>query len=208
MKKFVLAILAVSIAFLLTSCGDFWENMFGKITGTATVTVNGEKSEYSSSIAMKGTNASVPFYVGLAMDMDISDLMEIGSADEIEFPMMSYRITGSDLKSGTTLTVNNVLTEEDLVDFDYTTMISGKFADSQVVGIATSATKFYIMSTGTFKLDKVKKTKASGSFSGRAYVIDRTAEPMLAEEQVSISGTFVSRVVPMMAWVKRLQEKQ
>ena len=208
MKKIVLAVFAISATFLFTSCGDFWDELFGKITGTATVTTAGERTEYTSSIVMKGTNASVPFYVGLAMVMDIEDLMDVSSADEIEFPMLCYRITGNNLTSGTTLTANNVLSEEDLVDFDYTTMFSGKFADNQVVGIALSDTKFYVLNTGTIKLDKVKKAKVSGSFSGRAYVIDRNADPMLSKEQVSISGSFVSRVVPMMSWVNRLQEKQ
>ncbi|MBQ7735814.1 MAG: hypothetical protein IJT61_07805 [Bacteroidales bacterium] len=208
MKKIVLVVLAISATFLFTSCGDFWDNLFGKVTGLADVTINGEKSEFSSSIAMKGTNASVPFYVGLAMNMDISELMEIENEDQIEYPIFCYRFTGDGVKSKARLTVSNTLAEEDLADFRYTDMISGKFADSQVIGIAESDTKFYVMSSGTIKLDKVTKTKVTGSFSGKAYVIDRNAEPMLSEEQVSISGNFVSRVVPMMAWVKRLQEKQ
>ena len=208
MKKIILVFLAISATFLFTSCGDFWEDLFGKVTGTATVTVNGETSDYSSSIAMKGTNTSVPFYVGLAMNMDINELMEIENEDQIAYPVFCYRFTGSDLKSGATLTANNNLAEEDLTDFYYTDMISGKFADDQVIGVAESDTRFYVMSTGTIKLEKVKKGRISGSFSGNAYVIDRNAEPMLSEDQVAISGTFVSRIVPMMAWVKRLQEKK
>lgn len=209
MKKIILAVLAISATFLFTSCSDFWDDLFGNIKGNATSIIdNGGEEEYASSIVMKGTNASVPFYVGMAMNMDVSELMKIENEDQISYPIFCYRLSGNNLKSGTTLTVDNVLTEEDLADFRYTDMIGGKFAESQVIGIAESDTKFYVMSSGTIKLDKVKKTKVSGSYRGTAYVIDRNAEPMLSEEQVAISGTFVSRVVPMMAWVKRLQDRK
>ena len=209
MKKIVLVVLEISATLLFTSCSDFWDDLFGNITGSATSIVNnGSETEYVSSIVMKGTNSSVPFYVGMAMDMEISELMKIENEDQITYPVFCYRVTGNNLKSGVTLNVNNVLTEEDLVDFRYTDMISGKFAENQVAGIAESDTKFYVMSSGTIKLDKVKRSKVSGSYRGRAYVIDRNAEPMLSEEQVTISGTFVSRVVPMMAWVKRLQDRK
>ena len=209
MKKIILAVLAISATFLFTSCSDFWDDLFGNIKGNATSIIdNGGEEEYASSIVMKGTNASVPFYVGMAMNMDVSELMKIENEDQISYPIFCYRLSGNNLKSGTTLTVDNVLTEEDLADFRYTDMIGGKFAENQVIGIAESDTKFYVMSSGTIKLDKVKKTKVSGSYRGTAYVIDRNAEPMLSEEQVAISGTFVSRVVPMMAWVKRLQDRK
>jgi hypothetical protein len=209
MRKFVVAVVAFCAVVLFASCSDFWDDLFGNITGSATSVVNnGGETEYASSIVMKGTNASVPFYVGMAMDMDVSELMKIENEDQITFPIFCYRLSGNNLKSGATLTVNNVLTEEDLADFRYTDMIGGKFSESQVVGIAESDTKFYVMSTGTIKLDKVKKAKISGSYTGRAYVIDRNAEPMLSEEQVNISGNFVSRVVPMMAWIKRLQDRK
>ena len=209
MRKFVVAVVAFCAVVLFASCSDFWDDLFGNITGSATSVVNnGGETEYASSIVMKGTNASVPFYVGMAMDMDVSELMKIENEDQITFPIFCYRLSGNNLKSGATITVNNVLTEEDLADFRYTDMIGGKFSESQVVGIAESDTRFYVMSTGTIKLDKVKKAKISGSYTGRAYVIDRNAEPMLSEEQVTISGNFVSRVVPMMAWIKRLQDRK
>lgn len=206
MKKIVLAVLAISATFLFVSCSDFFDDLFGNVKGEATVIINsGAESKFSSSIVMQGTNDSVPFCVGLAMNMDVKELMKIENADQVEYPVFCYRFSGNDIKSGATLTANNTLTEEDLADFRYTDMISGKFADSQVIGIAESDTKFYVMSSGTIQIDNVKKNKISGSYSGSAYVIDRNATPMLSEEQVTISGTFVSRVVPMMTWINRLQ---
>ena len=208
MKRIVLVFLAICTTVLFTSCSDFWDNMFGKITGKATTSINGAaEDEYSSSIVMRDKKAPVPFYVGIAMNMDIDDLMDIDNEEQIEYPIFCYRFTGNNIKSGATLTANNTLTEEELVDMKYTDIISGKFSDNQIVGIAESDTKFYVMSSGTIKLDKVNGVKVTGHFSGRAYVIDRNAEPMLAEEQIAISGTFISRLVPMMAWVKKLQKK-
>ena len=208
MKKIVLAILAISATFFFVSCSDFFDDLFGNVKGEATAVINGgTESKFASSIVMQGTNDSVPFYVGLAMNMDVKDLMKIENENQVEYPVFCYRFSGNDIKSGVTLTANNTLTEEDLVDFRYTDMISGKFANSQVIGIAESDTKFYVMSSGTIKIDNVKKNKITGSYSGSAYVIDRNAEPMLSEEQVTISGTFVSRIVPMMAWINGLQNK-
>jgi hypothetical protein len=208
MKKIVLAILAISATFFFVSCSDFFDDLFGNVKGEATAVINGgTESKFASSIVMQGTNDSVPFYVGLAMNMDVKDLMKIENENQVEYPVFCYRFSGNDIKSGVTLTANNTLTEEDLVDFRYTDMISGKFANNQVIGIAESDTKFYVMSSGTIQIDNVKKNKITGSYSGSAYVIDRNAEPMLSEEQVTISGTFVSRIVPMMSWINRLQDK-
>lgn len=208
MKKIVLAILAVSATFLFTACGDFWEETFGRITGSATTNVNGVEAEYVSSIVMFDEEATPQYAVGLGSVMTVGELLDIESENDIVYPVFCYRLTGDNIKSGATLTANNVLTEEDLIDFDYTSIINGRFSDNQVVGIAESDTKFYIMSSGTITLDKVKKTKVSGSYTGMAYVLDRNADPIIAEELVPISGTFVSRVTPMMPWVSRLQEHQ
>ena len=207
MKKIVLVVFAISATFLFTSCGEFWENMFGRITGNAVATIEGETTDLSSSIAMFDKKATPKYVVGLATVMDIDDLIKIDSEDDIEYPVLCYRLTGDNIKSGATLTANNVLTEEDLADFDYTSIINGEFSDNQIVGIAVSDSKFYVMSTGTIKLDRVRPTKITGYYSGNAYVIDRNADPMLSEEQVVISGTFLSRVVPLKAWVSRLQKK-
>lgn len=209
MKKIVLVLFAISASFFFVSCSDFFDDLFGNIKGEATAIINnGAESKFSSSIVMQGTNDSVPFCVGLAMNMEIKELMKIENEDQVEYPVFCYRFTGDNIKSGATLTANNTLTEEDLADFRYTDMISGKFANSQVIGIAESDTKFYVMSSGTIKIDNVKKNKITGSYSGSAYVIDRNAEPMLSEEQVTISGTFASRIVPMMSWIKKLQDKK
>lgn len=209
MKKIVLVVFAISATFLFTSCGEFWENMFGRITGKATSSINGAiEDEYSSSIAVRDKKATNPYCVGVAMNMEINDLIEMDNEDQIVYPLFCYRLSGNNIKSGATLIADNVLVEEDLVNMKYTDLISGKYAESQIVGIAESDTKFYVLSSGTIGLDKVNAVKITGHFSGRAYVVDRNAEPMLSEEQVTISGTFISRFVPMKAWIKRLQEKQ
>ena len=206
MKKILFAILAVSATFLFSACGSFWDDPIGRSTGSATSIVNGVLMEYESSIVMIDKEATPKYAVGLASVMTIGEMLDIDDENDIIYPVFCYRFTGENIKSGATLTANNVLTEEDLVDFDYTSIINGKFSDNQSVGFAESDTKFYIMSTGTITLDKVKKSKVKGSYSGRAYVIDRNADPMLSEEQVDFSGTFVSRVTPMMPWVSRIQE--
>ena len=208
MKKIFLVVALFASAALFCSCGDnLLQGMFELVSGNATSTVGGEGSEeYTSSIVMLDEDAPTPFAIGLAMSMEVDDLLNIGSVDDLKFPFMAYRLVGRTLSSGDKLTVNNYLTNEDLVDFDYKCLLNGKFADNHVVGIAVSPTKFYVMSTGTIKLSKVTKTKIVGSYSGRAYVIDTEATPMLSEEQVDMSGEFKSRVTPMMGWLKNLQE--
>ena len=207
MKKIVLTVLAFSAAFLFTSCNSLWEDTFGRISGSAIVNVGGGKSEFVSSIVMFDKEATPEYAVGLGSVMTVGELMDIESENDVVYPVFCYRFTGNNIKSGEVLTANNVLTEEDLADFDYTSVINGKFSDNQIIGYAESDTKFYIMSTGTIKLDKVKKAKVTGSFTGYAYVIDRNNTPMLAEEQVEFNGTFVSRVTPLMPWVDRIQNK-
>jgi hypothetical protein len=209
MKKLFLAVALFVGATVFCSCGDnFLQDMFELVSGNATTTIEGEgTSEYTSSIAMYDEDAPKPFLIGLAMSMDVNDLLSIGSADDLKFPFMAYRLVGRTFSSGDKFSVNNYLTEEDLVDFDYKCLLNGKFAGNHVVGIAVSPTKFYIMSTGTIKLTKVTKNKITGTYSGRAYMIDTEATPMLSAEQVDISGEFKSRVTPMMGWLKNLQDQ-
>ena len=114
---------------------------------------------------------------------------------------------GDNLESRATLSVNNVLTNEDLDNFDYRSLLNGQFANSQVIGYAVSPTKFYVMKSGSIHLTKVNKNKVVGSFEGKAYFINTEATPMLSENVVDISGSFKSRVVPMLKWLQELQEQ-
>ena len=209
MKKIFLAVALFVGATVFCSCGDnFLQGMFELVSGNATSSVGGGATEeYTSSIVMLDEDAPSPFAIGMAMSMDVNDLLSLGSVEDLEFPFMAYRLVGRTFSSGDKITVNNYLTEADLVDFDYKCLLNGKFAGNHVVGIAVSPTKFYVMSTGSIKLTKVTKTKSVGSYSGRAYVIDLDATPMLAEEQVDMSGEFKSRVTPMMGWLKNLQDQ-
>lgn len=209
MKKFILsASLLIGLAVVFTACtGNFMQDMFNLVSGHASSTVRGsETEEYDSSIAMNLTGIEHPCTMGLCTSMDIDELQNIRSEEDIEFPFMVYRLVGSKFTSGSDLTVNNVLTAEDVEDFDYKSLINGRFAENNVVAVAVSATKFYVMSTGNIHLKKVNNNKVVGDFSGSAYVIDIEAEPKLSEEQVSFSGDFKSRVIPVMDWLVRLQD--
>ena len=209
MKKIILsATLFVGMAVLLTACtGDFMQDVFNLISGHASSTVKGnETEEYDSSIAMNLTEIEHPCTMGLSMSMDVDDLMNISGVEDLNFPFMAYRLVGTNFSSGSDLTVNNVLTEEDLEDFDYRSLINGRFAENNVVAVAVSPTQYYVMSTGNIHLKKVKDKKIIGDFSGMAYYIDIEAEPKLSEEQVSFSGDFKSRVIPVMNWLVNLQD--
>lgn len=209
MKKFILsASLLIGLAVVFTACtGNFMQDMFNLVSGHASSTVRGsETEEYDSSIAMNLTEIDPPCTIGLCTSMDIDALQNIHSEEDLEFPFMSYRFVGSKLTSGSNLTVNNDLTNVDIENFDYRSLLDGSFAENNVVAVAVSATKFYVMSTGNIHLKKVNNNKVVGDFSGSAYVIDIEAEPKLSEEQVSFSGDFKSRVIPVMDWLVRLQD--
>lgn len=207
MKKIFL-IIAVSVtAVLFSSCGDnFAQDVFDLVSGKASITTgDGNSDAFPSSIAMFDNDASTPYVLGMSMEIDINQLISTGSVEEVDYPFMCYRLVGDDIQSGTTLTVNNVLTNEDLDNFDYRSLLNGEFANNQVIGYAFSPTIFYVMSTGNIHLTKVNKRKVVGSFEGTAYVINTDATPMLSENLVSISGSFKSRVIPMMRWLLDLQ---
>ena len=209
MKKFILsASLLIGLAVVFTACtGNFMQDMFNLVSGHASSTVRGsETEEYDSSIAMNLTEIDHPCTIGLCTSMDIDALQNIHNEEDLEFPFMSYRFVGSKLTSGSNLTVNNDLTNVDIENFDYRSLLDGSFAENNVVAVAVSATKFYVMSTGNIHLKKVNHNKVVGDFSGSAYVIDIEAEPKLSEEQVSFSGDFKSRVIPVMDWLVRLQD--
>lgn len=211
MKKIFATLAILSSVVLFSSCtDDFMQEVFDLVSGNATTTITDNDSsntdEYTSSIVMFNKKESNPYAIGLSTSIDINELMNMDDVDDLEFPFLCYRFTGN-LRSGQTLSVNNVLTNEDVEDFDYHWLLNGKFSTNHVVGIAVSASKFYIMSNGTINLNKVTKNKVTGTFSGSAYVLDLNAAPKLSDEQVSISGNFKSRVTPMMGWLEKLQEE-
>ena len=209
MKKVFLIIAAFAGAIFFSSCGDnFMQDMFELVSGNGTVIIgNGSEQELTTSIVMFDTEAPKTCAIGLSMNMDVNDLINAGSSSDLDYPFLCYRVIGDDVKSGKTLTVNNVLTEEDLQDFNYRSLLNGKFANNQVVGFAVSDHEFYVMSTGSIHLTKVSKTKVVGSYDGMAYFIDTQDPNMLSEELVHIQGTFKSRVIKMMGWLQRLQQE-
>lgn len=210
MKKISL-ILALFVGMtLFTACDDdFFNDLLNKVTGNATTVVGDEpETEYSSCIVMFNDDAQPPYAIGLAMSMDIDALLEVDSVEDLQFPFLVYRIVGDSIATGTSFTVNNTLTEEDLVDFDYHSLIEGDYAANQLVGIAVSPTQYYILSTGTINVTLVNKSKIESNFSGSAYFMDIEAEPKLAPEQVVISGTFSSRKSEMLHWLLDMYAKK
>lgn len=209
MKKLFLIIAVFAGAVFFSSCGDDpLQDMFELVSGNGTVIVNnGSEQDLTTSIVMFDKEAPETCAIGLAMNMDVNDLINAGSSSDLDYPFLCYRVIGNDVKSGSTLTVNNVLTEEDLQDFDYRSLLNGKFANNQVVGYAISDHEFYVMSTGSIHLTKVSKTKVVGSYDGMAYFIDTENPNMLSEVLVPIQGTFKSRVIKMMGWLQRLQNE-
>lgn len=209
MKKLFLIIAAFAGAVLFSSCGDDpLQEMFDLISGKGSInTSDGNIDEFPSSIAMFGENTTSPYLLGLSMEIDVNELIASGNVEDVEYPFMCYRMIGDNLESRATLSVNNVLTNEDLDNFDYRSLLNGQFANSQVIGYAVSPTKFYVMKSGSIHLTKVNKNKVVGSFEGKAYFINTEATPMLSENVVDISGSFKSRVVPMLKWLQELQEQ-
>jgi len=203
MKKISLIIALFAGMTLFTSCDDdFLQNLLDKMTGNASTVIGDNPAvDYSSSIVMFNDEAPTPYAVGLAMNMDIDALLNISGVEDLQFPFLVYRVVGDSIVSGTTYTVNNTLTEEDLVDFDYHSLIEGDYADNQLVGIAVSPTQYYILSTGTINVSLVNNSKMEGTFSGSAYFMDIEAEPKLSPDQVNISGSFSSRKSDMLKWV-------
>ena len=208
MKKIFLVVAVFAGALLFSSCGDDpLQEMFELVSGKSSVTVgDGYSDEFSTSIAMFG-EAETPYVLGMSMEIDVNKLIASGSVEEIDYPFMCYRFVGDNLKKGATLTVNNVLTDEDLDNLDYRSLLNGQFANNQMVCYAISPSEFYVMKTGSIHLTKVNKSKVVGSFEGTAYFINTEATPVLSETLVDISGSFKSRVVPMMKWLNDLQEQ-
>ena len=209
MKKTLLPLVLLTLALLFTSCDNGINGLLELFTGDATSVINGgSEDKYTSSIIMYNDEDNPSYAIGLATAMDVTELMHISGVKDLEFPFLTYRLTHNNLSANTRLEVDNTLTNEDLVDFDYRSLLSGKFAENQVVGIAKTPTLFYVMKSGSITITKVKDTKVEGNYSGDAYVIDLEAEPMLSEQLVPINGSFSSKVIPMMDWLLQLQEEE
>lgn len=212
MKKVLFAL--VVCTFVLTSCSEnFVEDLFDKVDGSATSTItdNGgsiNQVDYSNSVVILDKKATNPYALGISMSMAFTDLSLIEDEDDLEFPFMVYRFLGEKFKSGDIFRIDNTLTNEDLVDFDYKSLLNGQYANKNIIGLAVSDSKFYIMQNGTATLTKVKPTKIKGEYSGKAYVINIVdGKAVLEEELVQLSGSFISRIIPKMAWLDNLQSE-
>ncbi len=209
MKKTFITIVLFACVALFCSCGDnFMQGLFELISGNATSTIgDNETDEYTSCIVMVSDVDTMPFALGLAMSIDVENLTNLKGPEDLSFPFFAFRVVDT-LQAGETYSVNNVLTEEDLENFDYQWLINGKFANNHIVGVAESDSVFYIMSTGTVNITNRTDKKVEGNYAGMAYVINLKATPILSDEQVTFSGSFSSRVTPMMRWLMQLQEQQ
>ena len=215
MKKLFFTMAVIAGAMFFASCDDETvQEVMTEITGKAAVVVGeqndgDEEVHFSASMAMtkEGTEKANPYTIGLAMSMSINDLLNIRDSNAIIFPMMAYRITGR-VSQGASYTVENYLTTDDVLDFDYRSLFNGKFAGAQLVGIAMSKTKFYVMKTGTIDITEVTTAKICGTFSGTAYTIDREQNPSIdVHTSVPFSGSFQSRLHGMITWIEDLQEE-
>ena len=201
-------------AMIFASCDDETvQEVMTEITGKAAVTVGDQTSDeevhFSASMAMtkEGTEKATSYTIGLAMSMSINDLLNIRDTNAIIFPMLAYRITGS-VSQGASYTVSNYLTAEDVLDFDYRSLFNGKFAGAQLVGMAVSKTKFYVMKTGTIDITEVSTSKICGTFSGTAYTIDREQSPSIdVTASVPFAGSFQSRLHGMLTWIEDIQDE-
>lgn len=212
MKKVLFSLVVCS--FILSSCSEnFIEDLFDKVDGSATSTITDnagsiDQLDYSNSIVVFDKQATNPYALGLSMNMAFADLTMIEDENDLGFPLMTYRFLGKKFKSGDIIKIDNTLTNEDLVNFDYKSLLNGQYADKNIIGVAVSDSKFYIMQNGTATLTKVKTTKIKGEYSGRAYVISIVdGNPVLGDELVQLSGSFVSRIIPKMAWLDDLQSE-
>lgn len=211
MKKLFLTMAVVAGAMFFTSCDETVEQILNEITGNAVVTVDGTSTEnFTASMAMtkEGDEKANPYTLGLSMSMSINDLLNMSDSNSLVFPLMAYRITGL-VREGNTYTVQNYLTAEDVLTFDYRSLFNGKFAGAQLVGMAVSKTKYYVMKSGTINITEATGNRVSGTFSGTAYMIDREADPMMdVNYSVPFSGSFSSRTTTMLGWILNMQNEQ
>lgn len=192
-----------------TSCDESVQEIMNEITGKADVSVDGTETNFTASMAMtKETEEKAQVYtIGLSMSMSINDLLNMRDSNSIVFPLLAYRLTGV-VSEGSTYTVSNYLTAEDVLTFDYRSLFNGKFAGAQLVGMAVSKTKYYVMKAGTISITEASSSKISGTFTGTAYTIDRMADPMMEVDQsVPFSGSFSSRCTTMLGWIVNMQSE-
>ena len=198
MKKILFPVILLALAAIFASCENGINDLLELFTGNAVSVINGEtEDKYTSSIIMYDNDDSPTYAIGLATAMDVTELVHISGVKDLEFPFLTYRLVHNNLSANTRHEVNNTLTEADLVDFDYKSLLDG---------LAKTPTLFYVMKSGSITITKVKDTKVEGNYSGDAYVINLEAEPMLSDQLVPISGSFSSKVIPMMDWLLQLQE--
>lgn len=171
-KVFVLMTVLAGMA-LLTSCDDMLNGLVGNFTGNAWAIIGADdgentavKQEYTASVVVFDTAADPQYAVSLSMVMGIEDLLNISSADQLQFPFLLYRVVGNDIVSGSTFQVENTLTEEDLKNFDYHSLISGDYSKNQIVAIAVSPTLFYVMHKGEINITAVGDKKSRALFRG------------------------------------------
>ena len=212
MKKTVVFAAVLAAATLLASCDGFLDSLASGITGNAATLIGGDSTaveqEYTSSIVSFDEDADPVYAVGLSMVMGIDELLNISSAEDIQYPFLVYRVVGNDIQDSANFVVSNTLTNEDLIDFDYHNVISGEFSENQLVGVAVSPRQFYVMHTGNIFLSEVTDKKMSGTFTGDAYVIHLDSVPMLSPELVPMSGSFTSRITNVLGWLLSMQQEK
>ena len=192
------------------------QELVAEITGKAACTVGDDNSgqqleqvSFSSSMAMSKEDADKAnkYTIGLAMNMTINQLLHLDDSTSIIFPMLAYRFTGT-VNTGDVITVNNALSPADTLDFDYRSLIDGKFAGRQLMAVAMSKSKFYLMKAGTITITETNDSKIVGEFDGRAYTIDLNASKKVDfEKSVDFSGTFQSRWTTMLGWIINMQNE-
>lgn len=207
MRK-TLLFMVVLAGMVLASCDDpFFNQVLNKITGTATVTIGeGPEQQFTASLAVIEDDLQPQYAVGLSSVMTIEQALEVDGEEDLIFPFMFYRLVGDSIATGVTFTVDNTLTNEDLQNFDYHTLLTGEYGDSQVLGVAASPDLFYVMKTGTISISQVTNKKLIGTFTGTAYVIDLTVDPILTGDLVPVSGSFSSGLTDILMWLLEMQE--
>ena len=209
MKKALLLTTLLFFSALFISCDNGINGLLELFTGNATSVINGgSEDNYTSSIIMFNDNDDPAYAIGLATTMEATRLIHLSGTDELVFPFLSYRLVHDNLSANTRLEISTPLTNEEIASLDYRGLLDGSFSQSHLLCVAKSPTLFYIMRSGTITITKVKETKVEGNYSGMAYVVNLENDPALSDELVTISGSFSSKVIPMMDWILTLQNEE